>query len=439
VSFRFTASFCPFNALDALEKLPMRILFLAAQLPEPPHAGGTLRTNGLIRGVHAAGHEVHLICFAEPDQLATHRQKLDEFCTHVEIIPPPRRTLHRRLYDLLLTRLADMQRRYDSPLYAARLEHTLTSQPFDLIQIESLEMATYLPIIQRVQPNTPVIYDSFNAEFDLQRTIYQTERYNLRRLPGTLYSLIQWRRLTRFERAVCQSVAHVIAVSDADVAAFRRLAPGCPVSVVSNGIDAEPYAHNDTSLDLGGDALVFTGSMSYRPNVDAALWFVDHVLGKVRAIRPGAKFFVVGSQPHSRLGSIRQRDDVEITGWVPDVNPFLHAAAVYVVPLRMGSGTRLKLLQAMAAGRAVVATSIGAQGLDVEDGRELRLADTADHFARAIIALLENPAQRQALGKAGADYVKTHHDWSVIVPDLLRVYDQIIHLSEASHEPTPSA
>jgi glycosyltransferase involved in cell wall biosynthesis len=404
----------------------MKILFLTAQLPEPPHAGGTLRTNGLMRSVHAAGHGVFVLSFGEVDQLNANRAALEKFCASVEIVPPPHRPITHRLRDLFLTRLADMQRRFDSPLYAAKLEQILLRHSFDIIQIESLEMATYLPVIQRVQPETPVIYDSFNAEFDLQRSIYEAERHKPRRLPGALYSFIQWRRLVRFEREVCESVAHVIAVSDADARSFLRLAPGHPVSVVPNGIYAQWYAQHDSSLDLGNHALVFTGSMGYRPNVDAALWFVHQVWGKVRAQVPEAQFFIVGNNPHNRLNMLRERDHVQITGWVPDVNPFLHAATVYVVPMRMGSGTRLKLLQAMAAGRAVVSTTTGAQGLTVQDGVELRLADTAEGFAQAIVTLLNDAEQRQRLGETGRLYVQNYYDWSVIAPRLLRVYDDII-------------
>jgi len=283
-----------------------------------------------------------------------------------------------------------------------------------------------------------VIYDSFNAEFALQRSIYEAERADLARLPGALYSLVQWRRLMRFERHVCQTVDHIIAVSEADAAAFRTLAPGRPLTVVPNGIDAAPYARSDTSLDLGPAALVFTGSMSYRPNVDAALWFADQVLPAIRAAVPEARFFIVGSQPHARLHPLRERDDVQITGWVPDVIPFLHAAAVFVVPLRMGSGTRLKILQAMAAGRAVVSTRLGAQGLDAQDGIALRLADTASDFARVVIDLLGAPEKRRALGQAGARLVAQRYDWSVIVPRLLGVYDALVpHRTrkEPTHEP----
>ncbi len=403
----------------------MRILYLTAQLPEPPHAGGTLRTNGLLRCAHAAGHEVHLLSFADEDQLALNRAALNEFCTDVAIVPPPHRSITQRLRDLIFTNLADMQRRFYSAQYAAKLAVWLNDKTFDLIQLESLEMAAYLPLLQRRAPHIPVIYDSFNAEFDLQRSVYEAERQNLRRLPGALYSLIQWRRLIRFEREVCHSVAHVIAVSDADAQLFSDLLPDCPVSVVPNGINVTQYTTEDASLDLGDCALVFTGSMGYRPNVDAALWFAEQIFPKIRERVPGTRLFIVGNNPHPRLNGLRERADIEVTGWVPAVAPFLHAATVYVIPMRMGSGTRLKLLQAMAAGKAVVSTPTGAHGLTVQDGVELRLADTAEMFAQAVVALLEYPDQRAQLGAAAAKYVKNNYDWSVIAPKLLRIYDEI--------------
>ncbi|MBN1679348.1 MAG: glycosyltransferase [Anaerolineae bacterium] len=404
----------------------MRILFITPQLPEPPHGGNALRCSGLMRGVHAAGHDIVLYTFGTLAELERNRETLESYCATIDPVPAPRRRLRDRLRDLLLTHKPDMERRLYTPLFVDHLKRLLINESFDLIQLEGLEVAVYLPVIEQCQPDTPVIYDAHNAEFDLQRSMYETDANRLRRLPGAVYSWLQWHRLARFERRVCLASAHVVTVSDADAEAMHWLTPEYPITVVPNGIDVQRYAQTDASLDLGPHALVFTGSMSYRPNVDAALWFADEILHRVRARVPDAKFFIVGSHPHRRLDTLRRREDVEITGWVPDVNPFLHAAAVYVAPLRMGSGTRLKLLQAMAAQQAIVSTTVGALGLNVQDGVELRLADDAGQFAEAVITLLENQAERQALGEAGANYVRAHHDWSAIVPRLLQVYDQVV-------------
>jgi len=409
----------------------MRILFLTAELPEPAHAGGTLRTNGLMRAIHGAGHEIHVLSFATPEHLGAHREALAEFCARIEIVPPPKRTMAQRLRDLLFTDKADMQGRFFSPLYQQALVRLMSEVRYDLVQMESLEMTIYGPVVRQYQPHTPLIYDSFNAEFDLQRTIYEAERGRIQQLPGALYSRIQWRRLTRYERQVVETATHTLAVSDADAAAFRKLVPGRPVSVVPNGINFQQYATPDTTLDLGRNALVFTGSMSYRPNVDAALWFAGQVLQRIREVVPDVTFFIVGSRPHRRLSALREREHIHITGWVPDVNPFLHAATVYIAPLRMGSGTRLKLLQAMAARRAIVSTDIGVQGLAVEDNVHLKLANDAGEFAQAVIDLLRDDELRANLGERAASYVAEHYDWSAIAPRILAVYDGIMAGSAA--------
>ncbi len=403
----------------------MRLLFLTGQVPYPPHAGGALRTYGLISGLHHAGYTIDLLTFIdseEPDPAST---PLAECCDQIITVPPARRHIPTRLRELLTTPYADMARRSWAPPFQAKLRSQLARVSYDLVQIESLEMAAYLPAIKAVRPAVRVIYDSFNAEYDLQRLMYEVDRHNLSRLPVAIYSLIQWQRLTRFERSVCQPVDRVIAVSEPDAAAFARLAPGVPVDVIPNGIFADEYSRTTPQLDLGSAALLFTGTMNYRPNVDAVLWFADHILGEIRKMVPEVRLFVVGNKPHDRLNAIRQRSEVEVTGYVQDVLPFLHSAAVYVAPLRIGSGTRLKLLQAMAAHCAIVSTRVGAAGLNATPGQEIILADDAISFAQATIALLRDPAECTRLGQAAHDLVCQQYDWSVIVPRLLHVYQEL--------------
>jgi glycosyltransferase involved in cell wall biosynthesis len=403
----------------------MRLLFLTGQVPYPPHAGGALRTYGLIDGLHAAGYTIDLLTFTEPDQPDPAETPLAGLCERMITVPTPRRSTLTRLRELLTTPYADMARRFYAPEFQARLRAQLALAHYDLVQIESLEMATYLPAIRAVRPAVRVIYDSFNAEYDLQRLMYQIDRRTPSRLPAAIYSFIQWQRLTRFERSVCQQVDRVIAVSEADAEAFGKLTPGASVAVVPNGIYVDEYARSTSQLDLGPAALLFTGTMNYRPNVDAVMWFADHVLGEIREAVPEARLFVVGNKPHGRLDAIRQRANVEITGYVQDILPFLHSAAVYVAPLRMGSGTRLKLLQAMAAGRAIVSTHVGAQGLNVTPGQDIVLSDDAISFAQATIALLRDPAHRARLGQAARELVCQQYNWPVILPRLLRVYQEL--------------
>jgi glycosyltransferase involved in cell wall biosynthesis len=151
-------------------------------------------------------------------------------------------------------------------------------------------------------------------------------------------------------------------------------------------------------------------------------WFTSAILPRIRVTCPDARLYIVGQRPHASLQTLRADDHVEVTGWVAQVQPFLHAAQVYVAPLRMGSGTRLKILEAMAAGCAVVATSAAVAGLDAETRAALVVADGETGFAENVIRLLQTPAERQALGEQARLVVRKHYDWSALIPCLLQIY-----------------
>ena len=400
----------------------MRILLLTPQPPYPPHAGGALRTLGLLEGLHQAGHTIDLLSFisdSAPDPLTTPAAAL---CQQITTIPLPARSLRRRLRDLLTGR-TDMAQRFASTAFTAALSTHLRAERYDVIQAEGLEVAAYLQQAKTEQPEAALIYSSTNAEYELQRVMFRADRLIPARWPRAIYSLIQSQRLARFERAICRLSNLVIATSQPDARCFERLAPGVKIYVVPNGIHTADYAGASSSVELGGAALMFTGSMNYRPNVDAMLWFAEQVLDRVTAAVPNTRLYIVGQQPHPRLDPLRQRRDVQITGFVQDVSPFLHSCTVYVAPLQTGGGTRLKLLQAMAARCAIVTTSIGALGLDIVPGTQALIADDALSFAQAVIALLNDASRRAALGQAAETLVRTTYDWAAIAPKLRAVYD----------------
>jgi glycosyltransferase involved in cell wall biosynthesis len=269
-----------------------------------------------------------------------------------------------------------------------------------------------------------LVFDNHNAEYLLQQRAFQTDVRRPRRWVGAAYSLAQWRKLAAYERRVCRDADRVIAVSEADRAALLRLAPDLDVTVVPNGVDLAFYRPGAVAApaELRAGALVFTGKMDYRPNVDAVTWFADAVLPLVRQRVPEAHFWVVGQQPHARLAALAGRDDVTITGRVPDVRPYIAGAGVYVVPLRIGGGTRLKVLEAMAMGQALVSTRLGCDGFDFTDGNELRYADTPEEFAQAVEALMRDRETAADLGRNARAFVETNYGWDAIIPRLERVY-----------------
>jgi glycosyltransferase involved in cell wall biosynthesis len=193
------------------------------------------------------------------------------------------------------------------------------------------------------------------------------------------------------------------------------------VTVIPNCLDVEAYRAGTAEPGLAFD-LVFSGKMDYRPNIDAVLWFADEIWPRIKAKRPQTTWAIVGQRPHARLERLKTLDGVTVTGFVESVQPYLAGSAVYVMPFRMGSGTRLKLIEAMAAGKAIVSTGMGAEGFPVVDGKELLLVDDAADFAEKVLALLASKEWRETLGREAAEFAG-RYDWRVVVPRFEEVFN----------------
>lgn len=397
----------------------MLLLFLTPQLPHPPRQGTAIRNWGLIKSL-SARHAITLLTFAADGESIS--PELRAACRHIETAPPPRRALAHRVRDLFVSPLPDLAHRLASPEFAARLSALLARSRFDALFIEGLELA--LPVAARRSPITnhqsPItLFDAHNCETILQRRAFQIDLRSPRRWPAALYSFIQSRRLARFESEVCRRADHVTCVSAEDAAALRALAPSANPVVVPNGIFLADYAlPSSAGRGVGGEGekrLVFTGKMDYRPNIDAVTWFADEALPLIRRELPEAGFVIVGQKPAEAVKRLGERKGITVTGAVEDARPYIAGAAVYVAPLRMGGGTRFKLLEAMALRRPIVSTTVGAEGFAAQNGRELLLADSAADFAQAALTLLRDESKQQALAEAGYEFVR-QYDWGRIAP-----------------------
>ncbi len=399
-----------------------RVLFLTPQLPYPPHQGTALRNYGLIAGLARHGYDVSLISFVEPGQPSVEMTPLASLCQHILTVPAPAWTSLLRLRALLGGQ-ADMARRRWSPEFASTVRELLAHETVDIVHVEGIEMAPYLTTLRAGAPGALLIYDAHNAEYALQRRIAAQDIQSPRRWHAAAYSLLQTALLRRFETGVCRAAGQIIAVSEADAAALRRLPHRTPIAAIPNAIAVSHYRPESViEAAILRPSIVFTGKMDFRPNIDAVLWFASEVLPAIAAVVPDVHFSIVGQKPHRRLDALRSRPNITLTGYVDDIRPYLRAADVYVAPLRMGSGTRFKLLEAMAMGCAVVSTSIGAEGLEVRHGEHLLLADSADDLAGAVADLLRDPARRVALGQRASMLVRARYDWDGIVPQLQTVY-----------------
>lgn len=410
----------------------MKLLLFTPQLPYPPHQGTTIRNFYLLKHL-AQRHTVDLLSFLAPGEALAPDSPLHTLCRRVATLPQPVRTTRQRLFDTIGSRLPDMARRLDDPAMHQLAQQWVAEEGYDVVQIEGIEMAQYgaSATQSRRQGRPIVVFDNHNCEYLLQKRNALTDLRNWRRWPAAAYSLVQWQKLRRYEAACCRQADAVLAVSQADRVALERLVRGLSVTEIRNGIDLDAYQPTEPAPPRPPFKLLFTGKMDYRPNIDAVLWFGRAVLPLIQQQEPNVRFQIVGLNPHARLDELRANPAIEITGGVPDVRPYFAGATVCVIPMRVGGGTRLKALEAMACAKPIVSTSLGVEGIPVTHGQELLLADTPAAFAAATLAILAAARQGarheggrvRGLGLRARRFVEAQYSWTQIMPGLERVYE----------------
>lgn len=394
----------------------MKILLVTSELPYPPASGGAIRVYGIARGLHANGHKVFLAAFG----LGQVPPQLTEIA-EVSIVPPPTRSKIARLRQLITTSKSDIQTRLWSNAMLNHLLDLHETHHFDVIQFEGIEMGGYLPALRAAYPNLSLVFDTFNAEATMQATIARIDAGNPHRWLQAIYSWMQTRRLTHYEGELCRAADLVLAVSDEDAELLNRYQPRRSVVIVPSGITVADYPTR--TIQQEARTLVFTGKMDYRPNVDAMVWFVRDVLPMI----PNAKLLIVGQKPTSAISALAKEGRVEVTGRVDSVIPYLHHSTVYIAPLRMGSGTRLKILEALACECAIVATPLAASGLNLDVKNIMVVAEDANAFAASVNQLLDDADARMAMQQQARHAIETHYDWSVIIPRLLTALESVTH------------
>jgi glycosyltransferase involved in cell wall biosynthesis len=405
-----------------------KILMLTPQLPYPPQQGTSLRNYNILRGL-LINHEVDLLTFGPSDSTTLAHSNLAG-CNELSVVPYPERTLRYRLVRLVTDRRPDIAHRLHSSAFDLELVRMLRNSslnnrdPYDIVQVEGLELANAIPLIRKLSPTSRLVFDSHNAESELQRRSFQTDLSSPRRWPAAGYSFVQKGRLRKYEAWACATADWVTAVSEQDRAQLLEIAPTSTITVVPNCIDVADYAKKPEAIMID-ISLVFTGKMDYRPNVDAVLWFADEIWPLINHQVPGVTWAIVGQQPHPRLRSLNSQSGITITGWVEEVLPYISAASVFIMPFRVGSGTRLKLIEAMAAGKAIVSTQVGVEGFVVQNKKQLLIADEPAAFARAVLSLLSSDTERERLGKAAQQHAQ-QYDWRQIVPKFDTIYRDLL-------------
>jgi glycosyltransferase involved in cell wall biosynthesis len=380
----------------------MRILFVAMSLPFPPLSGHRLRTWSLLEALAEDGHAVTLLSFLEPGESL--EDPLHRVCVRMETAPaPPRAGLFGRGRSLASPLPHGAWRFRSLPLQRA-MSRLLDEATFDLVVVDGVYNVVNLPGDVAI----PVLLNKDDVAHVILQRYARTENNTLR----GLYARLEAAKTKRFEREVGRRVDAILSCSEVDAELLRDLCPGRPVYVVPNVVDTTRYAPRPGEEP---GVVLFQGSMDWYPNRDAALWFAREVHPRVRRRLPQAVFRVAGRQPTPSLRrTLVEIPGVELRSDVADMRAEIASAAVCVVPLRIGSGTRLKILEAGAMGRAIVSTGLGAEGLGFLDDREILLSDDPEEFARHVVDLLEDSVRRAALGAAARRRVERDYSQGVL-------------------------
>jgi glycosyltransferase involved in cell wall biosynthesis len=247
---------------------------------------------------------------------------------------------------------------------------------------------------------------------------------------------IEWRKMRAYEREVVRRFDKCLVLSEEEKRHLLRLSPEVNVEVAPLGVDTA-YFHNPAPERHDLLTLTFVGKMSYRPNTDAALTFCRCILPLIRRRFPDVQLEIVGMDPPESVRRLGEISGVTVTGWVDDMRHYLKRATVCVVPLRVGAGMRVKIVEALAMAKAVVSTSVGCEGLGLKDGEHLLIADSAKHFAAVVCCLLADKTLRLRLGQAGRRFVMEQYDWKRLTPQLEGIYAEVIQqvsLSPFQHD-----
>jgi len=398
----------------------MKILWVKAGGLVPPDTGGKIRSYNILRHL-AKHHAVTFFSFYAAHENDVHEQLRPMFQRVILVpldLPSPKgageflnyvaRLFSREPYNLT---------KYCRPSVRRRLHDLLQKETYDVILCDFLVTAGVIPW----DWPCPIVLFSHNVEAVIWQRHYEVAR----NLLWKALSRYEWKRMAAAERRYLQKAHHVVAVSENDRQTFARFLNPQKLTVTQTGADTEFFQpRGEKEMP---NSLVFTGSMDWLPNEDGIIYFANEIFPLILAKLQDATLCVVGRKPSRCLQNLASRlPNIQLTGWVEDVRPYVAQRAVYIVPLRIGGGTRLKIFEAMSMAKAVVSTSIGAQGLPVNNGEHMLLADDPVRFAECTIRLLSDASQRAQMGRAARRLVEENYSWDTVSKGFAQVLQNVV-------------
>lgn len=406
----------------------MHILFLAQIIPFPPNAGPKVKSWNVLRFLSQQGFRITLVSFVRPEEMP-HLSELEKICEAVHVIPMRRSRVADVGYMLrsYLTGRPFLIERDDLRPMQELVNRLVRDGDFQFIHADQLTMVQFGLRAAAFAPGKKpkVIFDAHNAVWSIVERMRQNSRWFLKPILG-----IEAIRVKHYEGELMQSVDHVLAVTDVDRAGlnealkFSKPAPGghiAPVTVVPIAVDTVQL--QPIHRLPGSKNIVTLGTLHYPPNADGIRWFLNEVFPLVRRHVSNATLTIIGNHPPQDFLDLAARDPmIEVTGYVPELHPYLERSALMVVPVRAGGGMRVRILEAFAYAMPVVTTSIGLEGIMAEIGRDVLVADTASDFANRTVDLLEDSSLQNNLSFHGRRLAEVRYDWQVVLSAMSSIY-----------------
>lgn len=404
-----------------------KLLFLSQCLPYPPNSGVTNRTFHILRGL-AASFDITLLAFSRKNHQGSSGEALAacEALRHLglRVFPPFRiASEHSRTAGLAAHFLSLVSGKpytyfdYGDRNFCRAIQQVLSTDRPSLLHVDSLDLHRWLPMVEGL----PIACTHHSIESDLLRGRARFDRSPLVRA----YMTRQAEAIERTERQICPRLSLNVMMSDVDAARLREVAPSVRTFVAPNGVDvAKMRPLKDRPVVKG--RIAFLGPSYMLPNRDGVEHFLQDMWHIVRAARPDATFQIIGKVAADHRTTFESYPGVSCSGFVDDIRPHLAEAECFVVPLRIGGGTRLKILDAWAMGRPVVSTSVGCEGLMTEDGGNILIRDKPDDFARAVLEVLGDAERAGRLGAGGRQTAEARYSWDAIGASLARAYESQI-------------
>ena len=399
----------------------MRILQLTPRLPYPPDEGGRIGIFNLTKYLSFREHKITLLSVTanQVENIQVDIQKLRKWCD-VKVVYKNTKT---KLWGLLLNlffRIPYTISKYHSRKVKDAIREILSREKFDIVHIDSLHMAYYSRFINR-EFNLPIVLREHNVETTIMERFYK----NQKSLFIKFYAYLQWKKLRRYEAKTCEVFDKCFMTTKEDEERIRKMNPGVKSCIIPVGVDLSYFY--PSKIKEEPFSLIFVGSMKWLPNIDGVLWFHSEVLPRIKEIFSEVKFYIVGHEPPMEVKELEKRDkNIIVTGFVEDVRPYVAKSSLYVVPLRIGGGMRLKILEAMAMEKPVVSTLIGVEGVEAANGKDIIIAANAENFAERIIKLLKNKDYRKIIGKNGRKLVEEKYKWESILEKLEEKYVEVV-------------